>query len=335
MAVDRTERFYRILSLLNARRRVTRAEFLAELEISAATFKRDLEYLRDRLQAPIVWDAAVGGYRLESDAGRAQLPGLWLSPGELRAMAVAERVIRALEPGLLATTLAPLRGQIDRLLADAGERPRELEGRLKIVAVGAREPAPGVLEALLAALSGRRRVKLRHHVRARDEVVTRTVSPQRFVRYRDNWYLDAWCHTRQALRTFAADSILEAELTIGPVHEMRADDLDDEVEHGFGIFAGSEVRWARLEFTPERALWVSRERWHPQQKGGFGAGGEYLLEVPYTVDHELVMEILKYGADCVVLAPESLRSRVAEAGRALAARYAAPASTSAPGADEA
>lgn len=322
--MDRTERFYRILSLLNARRRVTRAEFLAELEVSAATFKRDLEYLRDRLQAPIVWDAAIGGYRLEAEAGRAQLPGLWLNPEELRAMAVAESVIRALEPGLLATTLAPLRDQIDRLLADAGERPRELERRLKIVAVGTRAPAPGVLEALLAALSARRRLKLRHHVRARDEVVTRTVSPQRFLRYRDNWYLDAWCHTREALRTFAADSILEAELVAGPVHEMPEADLDAEVAHGFGIFAGREVRWARLEFSPERALWVSRERWHPQQKGGFGVGGEYLLEVPYTGDHELVMEILKYGADCVVLAPASLRARVAEAARALAARYASP-----------
>jgi predicted DNA-binding transcriptional regulator YafY len=159
------------------------------------------------------------------------------------------------------------------------------------------------------------------------------ISPQRFVRYRDNWYLDAWCHAREAIRTFAADAILDAELSEQRAREIDASALDEAVQRGFGIFGGETVRWAKLEFTPERARWVARERWHPQQKGGFGAGGEYLLEVPYTGDHELVMEILKYGADCVVLAPASLRARVAEAARALAARYASP--SSAAGTEEA
>ena len=51
--MDRTERFYRIQQLLRTRRRVTTQEFLDELEVSRATFKRDLEYLRDRFHSPI------------------------------------------------------------------------------------------------------------------------------------------------------------------------------------------------------------------------------------------------------------------------------------------
>jgi len=324
MPLDRTERFYRILNLLEARRSVPRETFLEALEVSPATFKRDLEYLRDRLGAPIVWDAGQGGYRLDTESGRAQLPGLWLSVGELHAMALADSVIRGLEPGLVATTLAPLRGQIDRLLDEAGTKPAELERRLRIVSMGARPVAPDVLEAILTALSGRRRLAIRHHVRARDEIAERVVSPQRFVRYRDNWYLDAWCHTRNGIRTFGADSILDARPCEERAREIDASVLDEAVARGFGIFGGEAVHWARLVFSPARARWVARERWHPQQKGGFGEGGEYLLEVPYSADHELVMEILKYGPDCRVLGPESLRSKVAALASELAALYAPP-----------
>ena len=71
-SMNRTERLYRIDDLLNCRGVVPVGVFLEELEISLATFKLDLEYLRDRLQAPIVYDRFAGGYRYEaSDKGKA------------------------------------------------------------------------------------------------------------------------------------------------------------------------------------------------------------------------------------------------------------------------
>ena len=83
--MNRTERFYRIDQLLHEHRVVPLALFLDEMEISRATFKRDIEYLRDRLHAPIVWDRAAGGYRCSSDAiiGPVYaLPGLSVSAAD-------------------------------------------------------------------------------------------------------------------------------------------------------------------------------------------------------------------------------------------------------------
>ena len=82
--MTRTERFYRIDKMLHERRLVPIEVFLEELDISRATFKRDMEYLRDRLHAPIVWDRFAGGYRFESaSTGPAyELPGLWFTAGE-------------------------------------------------------------------------------------------------------------------------------------------------------------------------------------------------------------------------------------------------------------
>ncbi|MEO5573215.1 MAG: DeoR family transcriptional regulator [Gammaproteobacteria bacterium] len=45
--MDRTERFYKIDQLLNRHKSVPIDVLLGELEVSPATFKRDLDYLRD------------------------------------------------------------------------------------------------------------------------------------------------------------------------------------------------------------------------------------------------------------------------------------------------
>ena len=69
----------RILKILERGKFVTRAEFMDRLEVSAATYKRDLQFLRDEQNAPIHWSAEHRGYTLTSDpkniAAREVIPG--------------------------------------------------------------------------------------------------------------------------------------------------------------------------------------------------------------------------------------------------------------------
>jgi predicted DNA-binding transcriptional regulator YafY len=171
------------------------------------------------------------------------------------------------------------------------------------------------------AVLRRQRLWLRHYNRKDDRETEREISPQRLVHYRGNWYVDGWCHVREALRSFAVDAIRAAELREGRAKDIPAAELDAHLGSGYGIFAGREVEWARLRFTPEAARWVAAQRWHPQQRAQFEADGSYLLEVPYAHDRELLMELLKFGPDVEVLAPDSLRRRVAESLRQAAGRY--------------
>jgi predicted DNA-binding transcriptional regulator YafY len=76
-----------------------------------------------------------------------------------------------------------------------------------------------------------------------------------------------------------------------------------------------------LHFTAQRARWVANEIWHPQQEGALQLDGSYILKLPYAHEPELVMDVMKYGADVEVLAPASLREAVASQLRAAAARY--------------
>ena len=115
--MERLERFYRIQQLLKSRRYVRTQEFLDELEISRATFKRDLEYLRDRLNAPIVWDRERGGYCFGAPVHGAQqyeLPGLWFNASEVHALLTMQHLLENLQqPGLLGPHVAPLLARIN------------------------------------------------------------------------------------------------------------------------------------------------------------------------------------------------------------------------------
>jgi predicted DNA-binding transcriptional regulator YafY len=167
-----------------------------------------------------------------------------------------------------------------------------------------------MFQPISSALLSRRRLQINHYRRSRDETLTREISPQRLVYYRDNWYLDAWCHMRKALRTFSVDVISDAVVSSKRAREIKDETLDEILGAGFGIFAGKKTQTAVLRFSAMRARWVSREKWHNAQDGHYELDGAYMLSVPYSDPRELTMDILKYGADVEVLAPASLRDMV-------------------------
>lgn len=322
--MERTDRFYKIQGLLRNRKLVRTQEFLDELEVSKATFKRDLEYLRDRMRAPIVYDRDEEAYRFDSgvaDRELWELPGLWFTAAELQALLTMDRLLGNLEPGVLSELVGPLRKRLKELLESGHHAAEDIAQRIRILAVGSRQVEPAHFRALSTALLSRRRLRIRHQQRQTGEVLEREISPQRLVHYRDNWYLDAWCHKRQALRTFGVDAIESAAVTDKAAREVAEETLERHFASGYGIFAGGETQDAVLLFGAERARWVSREVWHPQQDGKLQLDGTYLLRFPYAAEPELVMDILKYGPDVQVLAPDSLKQAVASQLRAAAALY--------------
>jgi predicted DNA-binding transcriptional regulator YafY len=197
----------------------------------------------------------------------------------------------------------------------------EIRKRMRILHQGARRTEPAAFGVVAQALLARKRIRIRHHNRARDEDTVREISPQRLVHYRDNWYVDAWCHLRTGVRTFAFDAIEHAELVDAKARDVPEAELDKYLGSSYGIFSGEPKATAVLRFSPLRSRWVSRERWHPQQKGAWDKDGRYTLEVPYSDDRELVMDVLRHGADVEVQGPPELRARVAQALKEAAKRY--------------
>jgi predicted DNA-binding transcriptional regulator YafY len=314
--MDRTERFYKIEQLIRFRGCVDRDTLLAELGVSLATLKRDLEYLRDRMDAPIVWDAFDRGYKLaprSGDSAHAQheLPGVWFSEREIHALLTMHQLIQGLdEGGVLARHLQPL---LDKLHGMLGEDPRAAQAllkRVRIVSTAKRPVASQWFELFGDALVRRMQVRMQYRTRGREATTWRVVSAQRLTHYRSTWYLDAWCHTKQQLLRFALDAVQQAEVLNQRARELPLKKVEEALDAGYGIFAGSKPQWAQLVFSATAARWVSQEQWHPQQRGRWLSDGTYQLEVPYTNQTELVMDLLRHSGEVKVMSPPSLAQAV-------------------------
>lgn len=318
--MNKTERIFKIEQLIAARRIVSFVELLDELEVSRATLKRDLEYLRSRMKAPIVYDAELKGYRFDGRHS-IEFPGLWFNASEAAALLTMQHLLDEIQPGLLRRNVDPLKERLRALLDSTEHSYDEIQRRVKILRLGRRAPQPKFFETAAHALLTRRRLEICYYARATDETTERAVSPQRLVCYRENWYLDAWCHLRDGLRSFAMDGLREARVLDAPAKDISESELDQALAEGYGIFSGEPRAWAKLRFTPARARWVAAEEWHPKQRAQFEADGAYVLEFPYSDDRELVGDILRHGAEVEVLAPQALRDKVAAAHTAAAHRY--------------
>ena len=318
--MSQTERLYRLKSLLDTGRCLTRTRLLEELAISPATLKRDIAHLRDRMNAPVIFDHERKGWRLDRDASvvgiQYELPGLWLSAEEIHALLTMQHLLAHLDAGgLLAPHIEPMMKRLRQMLVAPGKGApthAEVTRRIHVQTVGARKVHLPHFQAVGSALLRRQRLQIEYHGRGRNQAQQREVSPQRLIHYRDNWYLDAWCHLRQALRSFSVDAIRQVQVLERKAIDVPETELDSVLGAGYGIFAGREVQWAQLRFSPERARWVAAETWHPNQKGHFDADGSYLLELPYADPRELVMDILRHVPVVEVVGPQGLRVAVGE-----------------------
>ncbi len=320
--MTKIERFGIIERMLLARRNTRFADLMERLEVSRATLNRDIAEMRERMGVPIVCDRSTGYYRIDRSADRHELPGIWFSASEIHALLSMQQLIAGIDPqGLLAEQIEPLRQRLLALLESRANSATELSRRIRILHVASRKHAPQNFQTIAAALMDRRRLAIAYQARSNGQTSDREISPQRLVHYRDNWYLDAWCHLRDQLRSFSLDAIQSARVLETVAQEIPDADLDNTLGAGYGIFAGSRVQWATLKFTPQRARWVAAEQWHPAQQGESLPDGSYQLRLPYSADPELIMDILKYGPDCEVMEPAALREKVHGLLREAAKRY--------------
>ncbi len=325
--MNQTERFYKIDQMISDGQLVTFQQLQDTLEVSRATLHRDLEYMRNRLNAPIIYDRFAGGYRFDHTqpqiGGQYELPGLWFSSNEIHALLTMQHLLANLDPGgILTPHVQPLMARLNALLGTAEDAAEEIRRRVLVVGVGQRQLKLEHFERVGSALLRRKRLFITYLSKGKAENTEREVSPQRLVHYRETWYLDAWCHLRQGLRNFAIDSIQRVEILERPAKEVSKRSVEAVLGPGYGIFTGSSVEWATLAFTPERARWVATEHWHPKQQGQFDDQGRFLLTLPYADHRELIMDILKHAADVEVLAPSSLRQLVQEEHERATRQYA-------------
>ena len=312
--MDRYERTLTLHRLLkSAHYPVPLARLMEELECSRATVYRDIDFLRDALGAPIesMGSKQNAAWRYEQGEGeRFELPGLWLTSDELAALLALNELIGRSGPGVLSGSLAPFKSRIEHLLSGHGSGKALPIERIRVIPWGARKLDQQAFRVVAGAVLERKQLRFRYRARTTGSDSRRTVSPQRLTHYRDNWYLDAWDHDREALRSFAVDRIAEAQTMDAPARDVGKEELDQALASSYGIFAGQPKARATIRFSAHAARWVADEHWHSQQVGTWLPDGRYELQLPYSNSKELLMDVLKYGPDAEVIAPLPLREEM-------------------------
>ncbi len=313
--------------LLTDKSVVTLQELQDVLKVSIPTIKRDLRYMRKELKAPIVYSRTRGGYLYDLPTGKSstgsECQRFWFSAQELYVVVKTVDMLKALskdKSSVIFKDLGPLRSRVAGLLSLGGKTPREMLGRVKIIDPSVIHGEPEAFLTIGSALFERKRLQISYYSRTRKTESYREISPLRLVHYRNHWYLDAFCHATNALRTFAIDNVRRVVVMGTPAKRVPLHMIERNLNQSYGLFMSGAPKLAVLRFDAEAAPYLKRETWHPRQTLT-ERGDEVVLKVPYTNPTELIGDIFRWREHVVVEGPEELRREVRECLQKTLSRY--------------
>ena len=308
--MDKFDRIQQLHRIFTSRRLPVPLRTLAdELECSERNVHRIIETMQNILEAPIEYDPSRRGWHYVDDPNnRFELPGLWLTGEELQSLSLLLNLLESLGNGLLNDELTVIEQEVAKLLKARNISPSAFANHIRVLPIGHRQLPGKIFNRISEGLLKKRQLHI-HYTSYDGSKTQRDISPQTLIHYRENWYLDAWCHLRNELRTFSIARIQYAEIGKQKAKSIGKDELKKQFANSYGIFAGAPKHSAKLRFAPAIAREIALQQWHPQQHGEWD-GNDYLLTVPYSDDRELIQDILRHTPDVYVESPVKLRKHL-------------------------
>ena len=288
------------------------ARTLAEhLEIHPRTVRRDIEYLRDQLHAPIEFDSRKNGYHYSEPSFR--LPFVQMTGGELVALLLAQRLLRQYRGTPFESDLRRLFAKLNELLPGHVSVPLdEASNCLAVLPPVETEYDPAVFASLSRAVVERRRVEVLYHTAESDVRTTRVFDPYHLVLRGDDWFVVAHDSHRGEVRTFALQRVLTAVILDETFDRPDDFDLGTYLGTSFKAIRGDGQHRVEMIFRPPSALRVSEKTWHPTQTLESLPDGRLCLRFEVGDLREVKRWVMSWGADCVVAGPDELREMVVE-----------------------
>lgn len=170
----------------------------------------------------------------------------------------------------------------------------------------------GVFVALAAGF-----IECREVIRATYQTFDGRVSeyelhPYHLIAYHGNWYLMAWNVEKKRVATFALSRFQRIEATGQTFTRLDGFSPETYARQAFGIVGGEKPIRVRLLFDPKLAVYITERQWHPSQEFRTRQYGSVEMRMETTGRKELVRWVLSWMPDVKVLAPKSLRDRIAE-----------------------
>lgn len=307
------ERIYYFHSRIQENRYPNSGDLVREFEVSPATAHRDINYLRDRLLAPLAFNQRHNGYYYTEIGFRLPFED---TPRLVMLLGMLQKI--AGETGL--ADLPELKKLQKKLTELVNRDNRSIEHLVHCEWVEIEPVDARIFADVLSALVAGTQLRIIYGSPS-GALSERTVDPLRLVNYQGRWYVPAWCHLRRARRMFHLSRIKNSR-RLDSRAEKRLDPGDDWLTGSFGIFksgAGERFR-AEIKLQGTAAEIVRHQRWHPDQEIIPVSDG-LILSLPVADDRELIMKILQFGAQASIIRPPELRRKVRGEIEKMAALY--------------
>lgn len=289
-----------------------------ELEISVKTAQRDLDYMRERLNAPIEYDPLKKGYYYTS--GNWFLPALSLSEGDLLAVLLATKALEQYQG-------TPVAKQLDSIFKKIAEslptkitlQPELVFSRFSVSGPPAKPVDHDIWAVVVRGLMHQQSVQIKYHA-MEAETKDRKIDPYHIANLQGEWYVFAHDHSSNELRQFAIPRIQKAELTADRFQIPDDFDPNKYLSVTFGRFAISSDKPhdVKLVFEKGIAPWVKERQWSAKQTLKERSNGQIELSFPAAGLYEVKRWVMSWGSAVRVLAPKELKAMVHNEIKAMA-----------------
>lgn len=291
------------------------------LSVSSKTVQRDIDYLRDELDAPIEFLRDENGYAYSRDDY--VLPFLPVDGQDLFSIGVAAQVMALLGGTPLSKTLRSCYERLARLMPPAVRlRPEAVREQLTLRATAFRPVREETWQAVSDALQKGIALSIRYRHPGEGPGEPRVIRPYAFVLAGRDWMVLAEDTSQSQIKNFYLARIDEASLTGERYAIPRSFDASKFFRNTFGLFVGGGRPFRfRVRFSPEVSDEVREMVWHPDQRIETAADGAAILELPAESIREARRFILAYGRHAAALSPPELVRDMSEEADGLAALY--------------
>jgi proteasome accessory factor B len=314
------ERMMRIHQAIQAGGYPNATTLARQLEVSAKSIQRDLEFMRDRLDLPLAYHSQRYGYHYTEEVNA--FPSLQITEGELFALLVAEKALQQyrgtnFEKPLVSAfkkMAAALPDTVSIHLADWDQAISFRTSAMPILDLEA-------FDALARAAARREQLEIVYRKPGAKAGETRVIDPYQLANINGEWFLFAFDHLRKDLRTFAPTRILAVKPTGQTFSRPKRFSIDHRLRDSFGVLSGKETHDVKIRFNAFAAEFIREKRWHPSQKMTALADGGLEISLRLSSLIEVQRWVLGWGGNAVVVEPRELVALIRGEAARIAAAY--------------
>ena len=310
------ERMLRIHQALQSGDFPNASRLAREVEVSAKTIHRDIEFMRDRLGLPIEYDSARTGYRYTSEVSA--FPNIQITEGELFALIVAEKALQQyrgtnFEKPLLSAIRKMEQSLPETISLNLADIEQTISFRTRA------EPILNldIFDTLARAAAHRQQIELAYRKPGQPQPEKRLVDPYHLANINGEWYLFAYDHARKDIRTFVPARVQSVKLTGQTFERPQKFSLAKRLRDSFGVHSGEGEYEVVIRFNAHAADYVREKKWHESQQLRELKGGGVELKLKLSSLMEIERWVLSWGGDAKVLKPRELVEAVRKSAAAI------------------